>query len=384
LIGRLCFGDVPPFLIPGLELPTGQVVHLAGLPLFVILGLALGGLAALFVRSIYWFEDGFDRIPGNYYTRHMLGMLLVGVMMFAFMTRSESLFSQQNHYYIEGVGYATIVDVLAGDLGAPVFLLLLAAAKLLATSLTLGSGASGGVFSPCLFIGATAGGAFGALVGMMFPGLGISPAAFAVVGMASMVAGSTGALVTGIVMLFEMTRDYHVILPLALTAVIATAVRKRLSPASVYTLKLLRRGHVVPEGLEAAIDAARTAGHLATSDFGIWRIDPEQSAESTPQAVPGAAVTIVARGREILGILSGDGARPGAANESYSATISTDFIIVDRDEGMLDLLARLDESRAHYAVVVAHAGEPWADGIIGVVRDRDVVRVAREAALLTR
>ena len=101
----------------------------------------MGAAATLFIKSLYAFEDFFDhRIRANYYVRHVAAMLLVGVA-FYLMLR---LFG---HYYIEGVGYATVQDVLAGSLSVPLLLLLLFALKLIATSLTLGSGASGGVFS---------------------------------------------------------------------------------------------------------------------------------------------------------------------------------------------------------------------------------------------
>ena len=111
-------------------------------------------------------EDLFEAMPGNYYTRHALGMLCVGVMMFLLMRHT-------GHYYVEGVGYATIMDILRGSLSSPWFLLLLAALKLLATCLSLGSGASGGVFSPALFMGAAGGAAFGYLCQTLFPGLDI-------------------------------------------------------------------------------------------------------------------------------------------------------------------------------------------------------------------
>ena len=160
-------------------------------------------------------EDFFDRkIKGGYYVRHALGMLLVGIQM-------ALLFVFLGHYYIDGVGYATIQDVLSGALLSFPILLLLLGMKLLSTSLTLGSGASGGVFSPALFMGAALGGLYGVGLQYLFPGLGISPPAFAIAGMAGIVGGSTGAAMTAIVMIFEMTLDYNVIIPLTITVAIS-------------------------------------------------------------------------------------------------------------------------------------------------------------------
>jgi Chloride channel protein EriC len=160
-VGRSFFGVLPSFNIPSLALVEGPGVPVSVLPWFVLFGLLLGLAAWAMTRGIYWFEDFFDSLPGNYYTRHMSGMLLVGLIVYGLMSYSTPLFGQPNHYYVQGVGYATIMDILRGDLTAVGFLLLLAVAKLLVTCLTLGSGASGGVFSPSMFIGAALGGCVG-------------------------------------------------------------------------------------------------------------------------------------------------------------------------------------------------------------------------------
>jgi CIC family chloride channel protein len=250
-IGRLAFGTFLSFNVPALVGASGESTPINELPWFVLLGAVLGVVAWLTCRGIYWFEDFFDRIPASYYVRHMSGMLLVGLMLAGFMGFSSSWFEQPNHYYVEGVGYAAIMDILRGGVNAVGFLLLLGAAKLLATCLTLGSGASGGVFSPCLFIGAALGAAFGGLLNQCFPNLALNPQSFAIAGMAAMIGGTTGGILTAIVMIFEMTRDYTVILPVILTVVVACAVRHRLLRETIYTLKLVRRGHTVPRGLQA-------------------------------------------------------------------------------------------------------------------------------------
>src|SRR5206468_928169 len=201
-VGRSFFGDFPSFDIPSLAQVEGPGVPVSVLPWFVLFGLLLGLTAWIMTRGIYWFEDFFDSLPGNYYTRHMSGMLLVGLIVYGFMSYSTPLFGQPNHYYVQGVGYATIMDILRGDLTAVGFLLLLAVAKLLVTSLTLGSGASGGVVSPSMFSGAALGRCLGSGLGQVFPGFAASPAHFAYAGMAAMVGGTTGAAVTATIMVF--------------------------------------------------------------------------------------------------------------------------------------------------------------------------------------
>ena len=146
-IGQLCFGPDPSFVIPYLERPYFHVDNPWLLLSFAVLGILLGFISTAYIKSIYAFEDFFEqRVKGNYYTRHMSAMFLVGVIMYVLLVR-------YGHYYTEGVGYATIQDVLTGQLSVFHILLLLFLLKLLVTSLTLGSGASGGIFSPSLFIG---------------------------------------------------------------------------------------------------------------------------------------------------------------------------------------------------------------------------------------
>ena len=127
------------------------------------------------------------------------------------------------------VGYATIEAVLVGGLASAPLLAILFVAKLAATSLSLGSGSSGGIFSPSLFMGATLGAAFGALLNLAFPGAGISIPAFAMVGMAAMVGGGTGAAMTAVTMIFEMTRDYSIVMPMIIAVAISIGCRRMLS-----------------------------------------------------------------------------------------------------------------------------------------------------------
>ncbi|MCH9662596.1 MAG: chloride channel protein [Gammaproteobacteria bacterium] len=245
-ISHFLLGTMPSFYIQRLELPNFNLEHTWSLGLFALLGCIMGLISVVFIRGLYWAEDLFDALPGNYYTRHTLGTLLLGIMMYL-------MFQRFGHYYIEGVGYATIVDVLTDVLTHPWFLCLLFVLKVCATWLSLGSGASGGVFSPVLFLGATVGAAFGHVGLLLVPNLTIDVAAFAIAGMAGGIGGTTGAVLTGIVMITEMTRDYNIMLPLIISVTTAFAVRKTLMRDSIYTLKLTRRGHIVPEGLQAAL-----------------------------------------------------------------------------------------------------------------------------------
>ncbi len=267
-IGRLFFGPTPSFIIPAFQTPSYHPTNAVVLLTYVGLGLLSGLVSAAFIKSIYATEDLFERNVSNYYARHMAGMLLVGAMMYW-------LLRQFGHYYIQGVGYATIQELLSGTMTSLWLMVLLLVLKLVATSLTLGSGASGGIFSPALFLGGTLGGAYGTLLGAVFPALPISPPAFAVAGMAGVVGGATGAALTAIVMIFEMTLDYRVIVPMTITVAISYGIRKRLSRESIYTMKLVRRGHYMPEAMQANMHYMKRAKDLMETRF-------ERVSASTP------------------------------------------------------------------------------------------------------
>ena len=252
-VGRLWFGPHPSFVVPGLEVAHFHATDPYVLLSYAGLGVLIGGVAALFIRSIYGTEDFFEkRIGGSYYRKHGLGMLLVGLVIYA-------LLATQGYYYVDGVGYSTVQDILAGTPLTLTLLVTLFALKLLATSLTLGSGASGGIFSPALFLGATFGAGYALAAGWLFPGVAFSVPAFALAGMAGLVGSATSAAMAAIVMIFEMMLDYNVIIPMTITVAISCGVRRVLCRDSIYTKKLVRRGHFLPEALRtrAAVRPAR-------------------------------------------------------------------------------------------------------------------------------
>ena len=207
----------------------------------------------MFVRGLHWVEDLFDKIPGNY-LRHILGMLLVGLLIYALMRWG-------GHYYVEGVGYATIQATLTSQLNGAWFLLLLYVCKLLATSLEPGLRLVGRHLLAIAVHGRDAGWRVRRSARMRcFPGLPISVPAFAMVGMGTMVGGGTGAAMTAVAMVFEMTRDYDIVLPMILAVAVGLGVRRLLSRENIYTMKLFRRGHPIPKALHANMFLVRSCG----------------------------------------------------------------------------------------------------------------------------
>lgn len=225
-------------------------------------------------------------------------MLMLGVLLYV-------LVATTGHYYVEGVGYATIQAILGGSLGIPGLLLLLFAAKLCATSVSLGSGASGGIFSPSLFMGATVGGAFGALVSAVHPVEGIGITTCAIVGMAAMVGGAAGAAMTAVTMIFEMTRDYDLVMPSIISVALAIGVRRLLSQENIYTIKLVGRGHLVPKALHANMFLVRRAGEVMERDVILLKAEENFGAFLRQQAgaTAGFRHVVVTRGNHIVGFV---------------------------------------------------------------------------------
>ncbi len=299
-IGQYFFGTHPSFVIPAIEIRFFQLQEPAQLLLYVVLGGIIGVASAVFIKSIYWTEHLFDHIiKKNYYVRHMLGMFLVGVIFYLLKVG-------YGHYYVEGVGYAAIQDILTGTLAGVGILLLLFALKLIVTSVTLGSGGSGGIFSPSLFLGATIGLFYGVLLKHLLPpGFDINSRAFAVAGMAGMVGGVTGAALMSIIMIFEMTLDYSVIVPMVITVIIAYGVRKTLSKESIYTLKLTRRGHHVPSALKVDFTELRQARDIM--DPRVWTAPSDMKLKDFALLVmeqKDAFWFIVVQEGKVIGILS--------------------------------------------------------------------------------
>ncbi len=208
-------------------MPKYELLSPYELIFYAFLGVLAGLVSLLYIKTLYAIEDFFDNLSWHDAIKSSLGGFLLGGM---------GIFIPE----IFGVGYHSISSALTGDLVWQMMLLLIFV-KILATSLCLGSGGSGGVFAPSLFIGTMTGGFFGIMINQFFP-FTANPGAYALVGMGALVAGSTHAPLTAILIIFEMTNDYKIILPLMISCVISTLLASKLQSESIYTLKLIRRG----------------------------------------------------------------------------------------------------------------------------------------------
>jgi CIC family chloride channel protein len=262
---RPVLGDHPIF-----QLASAPDTHvIASALLYPVLGVACGLVSALYARLYLAAPRFIQRLPGPPSLRPFVGGALTGLIVLG----SGGLLAGNGHLAIPGVVFGQL---------AWYALIALALAKILATVVTLGSGGSGGVFTPTLFIGAALGGGLGVLGAMVVPGALIDPRAWALVGMAGLVAGATRAPLTAIFMVFEMTDDYSYVVPLMIVAVTAYATARRYAPHGLYDGWLAARGEHLAHGADQAIMERLSVG--AIIDAHARTVGPEATVDDVIQA----------------------------------------------------------------------------------------------------
>jgi CIC family chloride channel protein len=233
-VSRHFLGNSPAFMVPAYHLVSAWE-----LPLYVLHGLFCALVAVSFTTLLYRSEDIFAELKVPEYLKATLGGLSLGIMGLLFP-------------HVLGVGYPAIDLALMQKLSWGLMLLLVVF-KILATAITIGSGGSGGIFAPSLFMGAMAGGFFGMVVHALFPGVTALPGAYSIVGMGAVVSGTTHGPLSAILILFEMTGDYKIILPLMIACIVSSLASGQMLKESIYTLKLARRGVNIRAGKEVNI-----------------------------------------------------------------------------------------------------------------------------------
>jgi len=366
-VGRLFFGLQPAFLVALVPIPNEQAVDVVSLLGFVVLGVLCGLAAWGFIRTLVFFEEQFPRRVGNEYLRNAIGMGMVGLMGYLFVLGF-------GHYFVNGVGYGTIQAILQGHMTEIGLLALLCVAKVLATSISLGAGASGGVFAPSLFIGATLGGAFGALMLTIWPGHEVTVAEYAMVGMAAVVGGGTGATMTAITMVFEMTRDYNIIIPLIMAVALAVGVRRGLMSENIYTMKLVRRGRRIPKDRYSNAYLVRSAREVMDKSVSVMAADTPVEQAITFAAEGGSARFVIVREDDrIVGVVPFD-SRIGMRDTQGETPVNirdlaiTDYVLVRENNILEDVMRRIRKRNATLALVIKDKpGVPRPADILGVI-----------------
>ncbi|MGE4530822.1 MAG: chloride channel protein [Acidithiobacillus sp.] len=381
-VSRIFLGNHPSFVIPASIIASTTHETATDYVAYIVLGFCIGGVGLLFTNSLYWMEDLLEKWLKNAYLRVLVGMFAVGLSMYLIERFT-------GHYYVEGVGYATIQNVLESTLLNPVFLLLLLLLKVLSFSVTLGSGGSGGVFSPSLYVGALFGGAFAILISHYVPGFQMGVAVGAALGMAGMVGASTGAAVTGAVMIFEMTNDYHIIIPLIVVASLAFGLRRLITRESIYTRKLIRRGHFIPEARHSNLYLMRTAAELMETPLVRLRGDRDLT----------DLQKLLLHRREMPHVLIIEGTTPVAVIPAHRVAeilrreirhvalrdlASTDWVDVPENGQLYDLVARLRACACETALLCKRNPPEHHEDVVAVVTVEDILMYASLPQVLLR
>ena len=360
VIGRAAFGDTS-----FLHLPTFTVPHPVDYLLFAGLGLLAGIVGVAFTRVLYFIEDLCDHAwHWPEWLRPAVGGIALGLLLLVLPE-------------MYGVGYPVLSRGAAGHYAIP-FLVALLVGKMLATSLTIGIGGSGGVFAPSLFIGAMFGAAYGGVLHHAMPGLAGPIGAYGLIGMGAVFAGSARAPITAVIILFELTGEYSIILPLMAAIVLATGVSHLLSRDTIYTLKLRRRGIDLDEHPSSAALARLTAADVMeplgeTISENVTLLAAADALANQPY---GQLAVVDANGAYLGVITARDAADTLADGDHDQATVGAALqraVVVRSDQSLDDTLDSLEKATTPAVPVLNAEG----DAVLGWLTHQQVLSALR-------
>jgi len=236
-----------------INIPHYSLAHFSEIPLYALMGIVVGLVAALYIRTFYFTRGLFQSLSINRSFKLVIGAALIGI---------TAVFFPE----ILGDGYEHLGNVFGGGMDLAVIALLIPI-KILATSTTLGSGGSGGVFGPALFIGTLVGAAFAGTMNLLFPGLITHPGSYALVGMGALLAAATHAPLTAIFLLFEMSGSYQIVLPIIFASITGLLVSRKVTGESIDTLELAGRGVHLQDGRETSIMKSLQVWMVMTDEY---------------------------------------------------------------------------------------------------------------------
>lgn len=349
-------GDEPGILIPRYELESSIEIGF-----YALLGVAAAVVGILFFRIVYLTEDLISTIPMPALGRPMLAMLAVGAL---------GLW----HDEIFGVGFDVIERAAVGEIAVATLALLLVL-KVAATSLTIGGGSSGGLFAPALFVGAMLGGLMGAGFEEIAPDSTAPPGAYAVVGTAAVFAAAARAPITSLFIVFELTRDYDLILPLMTAVAVATGLAQIITRDTLYSIKLERIGvRIREEPARSQMDQI-TAAEAMRSNVPLVATDtPLDELAMVLSRAGGNAVAVTDEQNRFQGLISSSDVT--AALERTDPEITAADIVmrsplrVYPDDSLRDVVALLADTDVRQVPVVARFDE---QRLLGMVTQRDVL-----------
>lgn len=360
VVSRAYYGETPAFPIPDYHI----INPLVEIPLYILLGIIVGVIAVFYIRIFYRVRDWFAKLTLNPQIKPIFGALLVGSL--------AILYPQ-----IMGDGYTYIEKVLNGD-GVITTMLVLVIMKIIATAITLGSGGAGGVFAPALFIGAVIGGAYGGFFHNLFPDFTATSGAYSAVGIGAFLAAATHAPLTAIFLLFEMTGNYLIIIPIMLSSIIGTVVSKRLYHDSIDTVDFSREGIDIHEGRETAIMKSIKVGKVITEDvdFVSERANINQLLNIFSMTKDSFYFPVIDESGKMTGIVSLQDVKSILHDEELRLSIHVDsicarnVIMLTPDDNLYDAMTLFDSKGIEEIPVVESPENRW---VVGMIKRRDVI-----------
>ncbi len=363
IVGRAFLSDRPAFTVPAYPLS-----HLGELPIYIALGILSAFVAVLFIRVLYGMEGFFDRKPIPLIYKTAIGMVLTAIVGLLLPGR------QALGPGLEFIG-ETIADDFALPLGLMAILLLL---KLLATVFTLGSGNSGGVFAPGLFMGAALGGMVGSVAHTLWPTVAVNPGAYAIVGMAAVFAAAARAPITAILIVFEMSNDYKLILPLMLATVISTLLAEHIFSESIYTLKLKLKGISLKRGRDLDLMQGLTVGEAMTRDVYVVPLDMSmKQLGDYLQETHSHSFPVVNEASQLVGMVSVRDYEKALGRQDCDQLTVQDIatmgnlLVAYENEPLSEAIQRLAVRGVNKLPVVTQDNP---DQVVGVIRRRNIIK----------
>lgn len=331
--------------------------------LYLILGVLAGLVSVIFMRSLYKFRDLFNGLNINPMTKPALGGLFVGII---------------GYFYpqIFGVGYDTISQVLENEIAFKLLLILLLL-KIVAFSLSVGSGGSGGSFVPALFIGSMLGGAYGFIANSIFPGVTSAPGAYALAGMGAVFTGISRAPLTAILVLFELTRNYSLVLPIMLACVLSNLVSSTLHPESIFTESLRRRGFTIRKGKEVDImESLKVADAMKREVQTISMNKKAEALIALMQSSRHVGFPVMDSEGKLWGIVTlkdiRDKVKQGELDKTVGEIANSNLIVAYPDESLNTVLQRLAAKDIGRLPVVSREDNRQ---ILGIITRSDIVKL---------
>ncbi len=363
ITAQALLGEKQAFAVPAYPFQPAET------PVYILLGILAALVAVLFIRTLYFVEGIFDEWQLFPALKTAVGMLLTAGVALLLPGGGNVL----------GPGLNFIGEAIAQDFSMALWLMVvLLFAKLAATCFTLGSGNSGGVFAPSLFMGAVLGGIVGSIGHALWPEVVVNPGAYAIVGMAAVFSGAARAPITAVLIVFEMSGDYKLILPLMLSTVIATFLAEHLFAESIYTYKLRLRGITLQRGRDMDLMQSLRVGEAMTKNPRLVHMNMRVTQlELVLQQTHSHSFPVVDDASKLVGMVSiSDYERALEAGDVAALQVSDiatmgNLLLAYEDEPLSDAVQRLALRGVNKMPVVTHQ-QP--DRVVGVIRREDIVK----------